>query len=468
MSENQKVPPNAGMPPGPPALPENWPAMTADEKFQFLASGLVSIEGKPFVSPEIAEKYQARARRWLDAVALKEPDRVPCFLSPSGFVRENAGILPVDQFYNPEIATQAFIKFHEDFDYDYSAIGLVMSGRALDLLGYRLIRWPGSALPTALSEKVSFQYVEDEYMRADEYDQLIANPDGYMTRTFLPRICGGLKGLEIMPSLYNAVEVVGITPMLMSLASGPLRETIDTLLKAADQTLTEMTAYRATGLEIMRRFGTPSLIGGMTFAPFDIIGDTMRGTRGVMLDMYRNPDKLMAACEALVPASVQMAVQAVMRTRNPFVMIPLHKGADGFMSDEQFARFYWPTFRAQLLGLIEAGLIPLPFVEGGYDRRLDVIAESGLPAGKTVWLFDRTSMKAAKEKFGGFACIGGNVPASLFATGTPEMMESYCKELIDMAAPGGGFFLAPGAVIDQAKPENMAAYLNATKKFGVY
>jgi uroporphyrinogen-III decarboxylase len=83
-------------------------------------------------------------------------------------------------------------------------------------------------------------------------------------------------------------------------------------------------------------------------------------------------------------------------------------------------------------------------------------------------LFDRTNMKAAKEKIGGFACIGGNVPASLFATGTPEMMENYCKELIDIAAPGGGFFLSPGAVIDQAKPENMSAYLNITQKFGVY
>jgi uroporphyrinogen-III decarboxylase len=138
------------------------------------------------------------------------------------------------------------------------------------------------------------------------------------------------------------------------------------------------------------------------------------------------------------------------------------------MSDEQFARFYWPTFRVQLLGLIEAGLIPLSFVEGGYDKRLDIIAGSGLPAGKTVWLFDRTNMKAAKEKIGDFACIGGNVPASLFATGTPEMMESYCKELIDIAAPGGGFFLSPGAVIDQAKPENMSAFLNITQKFGVY
>jgi len=33
----------------------------------------------------------------------------------------------------------------------------------------------------------------------------------------------------------------------------------------------------------------------------------------------------------------------------------VHRGADGFMSDEQFERFCWPTLKAVLLGLIEAG-----------------------------------------------------------------------------------------------------------------
>ena len=33
----------------------------------------------------------------------------------------------------------------------------------------------------------------------------------------------------------------------------------------------------------------------------------------------------------------------------------MHRGADGFMSDEQLERFYWPTLKAVLLGLIEAG-----------------------------------------------------------------------------------------------------------------
>jgi uroporphyrinogen-III decarboxylase len=459
-------PPPEGMPPMPPPLPENWASMTGDEKFKFFAEGWAGTEGKPFASPEIAAKYKLRAQRWLDVVALKEPDEIPCTILPEGFVLENAGTQPVDTFYNVEKAAQSFVKFHEDYECAYSAMAPAHSGRTLDALKYKLIRWPGSQVPgSSLADTTSFQYVEKEYMLPQDYDELIANPEGYMMRKFLPKICDGLSGLAMMPNLFNMVEAVGAVPMFMAMSVGQLREALETMLKAADQAMADMIPTMQASMQIMGRFGAPATIGGFTFAPFDIIGDTMRGTRGIMLDMYRHPDKVLAACEALIPISIEIAVQTAMMTRIPFVTIPLHKGADGFMSGKQFEKFYWPSLKAQLLGLIDAGLIPVPIAEGSYNERLDIIAESGLPAGKTVWMMDRTNMKTAKEKFKDFACIGGDVPSSLFFTGTPEAMEDYCKELLESVAPGGGFFLTPGAAIDQAKPENMRAFLNSVKKF---
>jgi len=67
------------------------------------------------------------------------------------------------------------------------------------------------------------------------------------------------------------------------------------------------------------------------------------------------------------------------------------------------------------------------------NNRLDVIADSDLPRGKVVWGFDKTDMKAAKEKLGDKFYIGGNVPTSLLATGTSKHMDRYWKELIEMA-----------------------------------
>lgn len=466
MTNEDSAPHTKEMPSGPPPLPESWSDMTGDEKYQFFAEGWSSTAGKPFASPEIAAVYERRAKRWLDVIALKEPDQVPKLLLNGEFIQENAGCKPVDSFYNQEKALAAFYDFHKKYDCDYAMTFLPTPGRVLDLIKYKLIRWPGSALPTKLSDDVQFQYVEKEYMHADDYEQLIANPEGYLLRKFIPRICDGLNGVEMFPTLLNAVEASGLTGLLMPFAQGsPLRNAFETLFKAADQVAADMSGVLKTSMKILGHFGAPSLLGGITFAPFDYIGDTMRGTVAVMLDMYRRPDDLVRACEALLPISVQRAVDMAMVSRNPFVFIPLHKGAEGFMSEEQFIKFYWPTFRKQLLALIDAGLIPVPFVEGGYTQRLDIIAESGLPAGKTVWLFDKTDMKAAKEKFSGFACIGGNVPASLFFTGTPQMIEDYCKELMDVAAPGGGFILSSGAAIDQAIPENVHAFLNIKREY---
>ncbi len=467
MSEHSKTNENPA-PMGPPPLPENWTEMTGDEKYQYLSTQWASAEGKSFASSEVAEKYERRAQRWLDVIALKKPDQVPEISLPGEFALEHAGNKAVDTFYHPEKATNAFLKYHEEFESTYLTMGFSMCGKALDTLGYKLVRWAGSSMPWGVADHIQHQYVEDEYMVAEDYDQLIANPDGYMLRKYIPIVCNNLKGLEMMPSFFNIIEIPFVAPLLLPMGAGPLREALDKLLKAADQMSAHMQHYfEATG-KIQSRFGTPNILGGFSKAPFDFIGDTMRGTRGMMMDMYRRPEKVLAACEALVPHGIELGVQSSMATRVPFVFMPLHKGADGFMSREQFETFYWPTFKAVMLGLIDNGLIPLPFVEGSYNSRLDTISASGLPAGKTAWLFDRTDMKAAKEKIGDFACIGGNVPASLFTAGTTEMMDDYCKNLLETVGSDGGFFLAPGSIVDQAKPENVSSFLNSVRKFGKY
>lgn len=470
MSESNSSPPQEEAMQGLPPLPENWSKMKGEDKCNYFVSGWSETEDKPFLSQTAKEKYARRAKRWLDVISLGQPDRVPTLMLADGFLLENAGCNASDAFYSPQKSAAAVYKAHTDFDCDYSMVLPVQSGRAYDMLEFKLIRWPGSRLPEGLPENISFQYIEAEHMRADEYDELIGNPEGFIFRKFLPRVCGKLNGLGMVGSLFNTLEASNFTSFLLPFAKGtPLRKSIEVLLNAADEAMAHFgPAVMEAGFKIMAEFGAPSLFGGGTFVPFDLLGDTLRGTTPLMLDMYRCPDNVTAACEALLPISIQMAVESAAVSRNPFIIIPLHKGADGFMSNEQFERFYWPYFKAQLLGMIDAGLVPISFVEGSYNQRLDIISNGGLPSGKTVWWFDRTDMNAAKEKIGGFACIGGNVPASLFFADSPGAMEKYCKDLIEIAAPGGGFFLAPGAVIDQAKPENIRAFIEATKEYGVY
>ena len=42
------------------------------------------------------------------------------------------------------------------------------------------------------------------------------------------------------------------------------------------------------------------------------------------------------------------------------------------------------------------------------------------------------------------------------------------KELIDTVAADGGYGMAAGAVVDEAKPENLHAMFDTCKTYGVY
>ncbi len=454
----------------PPSLPDSWDDMTSDEKYRYYADSWAASEGKSFKTPEIAELYEKRARRILDVVALKEPDEVPVYLLAEGYILTHSGIQPKDLFYDMDKFIAAVFKLHDDFNLDYTVLTFAQSGKALDTLGMKLIRWPGSSVPgSALSDDTSFQYVEDEYMRADEYDELINNPEGYIARKYFPRIFSNLDGLAHLPNAFNLLETTGFGSTMLGLATGsPARRSLDLLLKTADQAGETMMKIRSANMKILNRYGTPLLFGGITFPPYDMIGDTMRCTVGIIKDIYSRPEKVQAAVEALVPMAVQMGVQMAEATRSPFILMPLHKGSDDFMSPDQFKTFYWPTLKATMQGLIDHGFVPVPFVEGAYNQRLEIMAADPLPKGRSFWIFGRTDMKTAKEKLGSWACIAGNVPASLFKQGTPEMLEAYCRDLMEICAPGGGFCLFPGSIINQANPENVKAYTNCGRTFGKY
>ncbi len=454
--------------PDPIPLPENWTGSTSDEKYGFFKQSLLSTEDKEFDSAEAAETYLRRVKRWYDVVELREPDRVPSTMLMEGYIAEYSGCSQADYFYHPEKIAKAALKFHQDFQPEFATITLSYPGEVFDLIGMKMMRWPGGSRADALPENIQWKYAEGEYMPAADYDELIQNPEGYMLRKWYPQVFTNLKGLAALPSFFTPIEPATVPLLMLSFAFGPAREAIDILLESAKKTVEAVLPGLLASRKIQTKWGAPAVYGGITFAPFDMLGDTMRGTKGIMLDIYRNPDKLLAACDAIVPASITIAVDAATARRKPFVLMPLHKGADGFMSEKQFAKSYWPSFKKQLEGIIEAGLIPVPFAEGSYNQRLDILADWDIPKGKVIWGFDQTDMKAAKEKLGDKFCIYGNVPASLFATGTLDEMDAYCKDLIETCAPGGGFYLAPGAVVDITTPEMIHKYLNSTKKYGVY
>ena len=446
-------------------LPENFASLAPEQKLEARLADWISTEGKPFASSEAAEKYRARAQRYADVIQLRQPDRVPTTAFTGDLQQHLTGTSLGDYFYDYPKAAKGAIEFFERFpEFEYYPASNFEPGPVFDKVKYQLYRWPGGQLKA----DQGFQYIEGEYMTADEYDELIRNPDGWLLRSYVPRIMPGLAGLANIPVLLGTSELPFVPFFFAGMAAPPVTEALEALLEASRLTMEYMGQIGQTiGFAVFGK-GMPMTVGGFSKAPFDFLGDTLRGTRAVMMDLFRRPQKVLAACEALTPLAIKMAVDAAAGAGVPFAFIPLHKGADGFMSDADFEKFYWPSLEATIRGIVAEGVVPAMFVEGGYNSRLARIAEANLPKGTTAWAFDQTDMANAKKFFGPWAAIGGNVPGSLFQTGTPETMREYVGQLMDTCKPGGGFFMAPGVVLDHAKEENFRAWLKAGIEFGKY
>jgi len=438
--------------------PENWNSLSAAEKRTLRLDAWVRGDGIKFESDEARAKYRERATRFRTALELGVPDRVPVAGLGGAFIYRRAGIPQKATMYDRwEEAGRAVVKFQKDFEPDSATATFMMSGASMELLGQTNMKWAGCGLP----DDVQYQYVEQEYMKAGEYDRFLRDPSDYVTRAFLPRMYTGLEGLKKFP-WFGADGIQIGTGFLGAFMDPEVQKAIDVMKKAAELSLVPLKISMETANTLLG-MGYPRLFMGFGAAPFDVLGDTLRGTRGVMTDLYRCPDKVLEACEKILEIT---KLPDIPLGEPPLIMMPLHKGDDSHISLKQFEKFYWPTFKQLMLNMIEEGLMPAPFAEGVYTQRLGHLTE--LPAKSVLWFFDRTDMHKAKDILGGHSPIMGNVPITLIATGTPDQVKACCKDLIDYVGKGGGYILCSGTQLDDAREETVRALIDFSKEYGVY
>jgi hypothetical protein len=342
------------------------------------------------------------------------------------------------------------------------AAAILIPGQALEAIDMKQIKWPGHGV----SPYHTFQFVEGEYMKADEYDAFLSDPSDYALRTYMLRIYETLEPLKILPPLQTVLNGFYGMRSTLVLAIPEIARAFESLYKAALEVAKWSAASTAFEKE-MAGLGFPSSHVMTVLAPFDLILDTLRGMRGAMLDMYRQPDKLLEVMEKVSPVMLRNAVFGSKMSGNPRVLVPLHRGSDGFMSLKQFETFYWPGLKRLILDLIDEGLTPIVIWEGKWtEPRLEYLAE--LPKGKILGLFQDTDLFKAKEIMGNTMCIAGNIHGAMFQTGTPEEIKDYSRKLIDIVGKDGGFIMAAGGVMDEAKSELVKVWLDFTKEYGVY
>jgi uroporphyrinogen-III decarboxylase len=360
-------------------------------------------------------------------------------------------------------AAQAWMKFNKEFETDYLVSpAMLLPGKVYDLLDYKLYTWPGHGMPESAN---GYQYVEGEYMKEDEYDPLITDPSGFLTRVFMPRAFGALQPFSMLQSLVSVIELP--TFYLMPYAMPPVQAAHQALIEAGKELAKWMGSVFQFARQGMELGFPPMASGALCKAPFDTLGDTLRGTKGIMMDMYRQPDKMIKAMDVLADMTISYVISTVNANRSLAAIFPLHKGADGWMSNKQFETLYWPSLKKIIDALISEGILVLIFAEGSYNTRLERVNE--FPKGAVHWMFDRTDMGKAKRILGDRCSISGNVPASLLVSGTPREVKERCRTLIEICGKGGGYMLSSGtADVTEARADNVRAMMEAAKEYGVY
>ncbi|MGD0099477.1 MAG: uroporphyrinogen decarboxylase family protein [Acidobacteriota bacterium] len=406
--------------------------------------------------------YRAREKRVLDAIALRKPDRVPVTASFYFLPARLYGCSFQEMMYDLDKMFDVNLRITQEFEPDLaqSPFGTILPGSLLDVIDYKQMQWPGGQL----GPDVPFQFVEGEHMKAEEYNHFLSDPMDFVIRKYWPQIYGSLQGFANFPQFRNAMSYTSTG--IFSIFSSPEAQSMLDTLKKAGRESKRYGAYAQRFEKKLKQEGFFSQTGGMCQAPFDMLGDFFRGTKGIMLDMFRRPDMVLKACEKLLPMEIERGVSSARRSGGKFVFMPLHKGLDGFMSPEQFDKFYWPTLREVIIALINEGLVPYVFWEGRCTSRLEAIKD--IPAGKAIYRFEATDMMKAKDILGDRVCIRGNVPISLLATGSPEDVRSCCKNLIDYVGRDGGFMMDAAAHVTEAKPENLRVMFDFTKEYGAY
>ena len=135
--------------------------------------------------------YQARQKRINDAISLKKPDRVPLVIMDGDLLLAQRGMTCAEINYDIDRAFTVYLEqFDKYYNQDMVTLPFYFPGQLGEVFGIKTMKWAG--FHKGINE-YPIQFVEKEYMLAEEYDQFLKNPGDFVLRTLWPRQAEGLE-----------------------------------------------------------------------------------------------------------------------------------------------------------------------------------------------------------------------------------------------------------------------------------
>ena len=398
------------------------------------------------MSKDMEKLYDERLKRYVAAMRNEKPDKIPIRPFVAEFTAKYADYTCQEVAHDYKKAFDAARKCAADFDWDAVVGNMVYVWTGLtQAIGLKYYAVPGIDIPP----DTGFQYREppedQAFMKPDEYDQLIEDPTGFLFNVWLPRVSNDVTQMDQTSSYRSNLSFLkgGMAMMQYFYDFGPQ----NALLRS--------------------KSGTVSAIAGILKAPFDILADKLRGYIGLAMDLFERPKKVLAACEALMPHLLHVALSGADPEKNVPITIWMHRGCVPFISKDHFENLYWPTLKPIIEQIWASGHQVLFYAEGKWAAHLDAFAK--LPEKSIIYHVDQDDIFEVHKILGQKFCISGGIPNFLLGYGTPREIRDYCKKVIDGVAQDGGYIMDASAIIqNDAKVENVKAMTEFTRDYGVY
>jgi uroporphyrinogen-III decarboxylase len=344
------------------------------------------------------------SERVMAAINMQESDRVPCALSLSYFVAKANGVTMADFISDMDLCMELQQKTFEALG--GSDLVNIMPPPSTDTPDHFAflpvkIKLPGKTLPP----DVIPQYVEKELMPPDDYKIVIEK--------------GWFRYVEenLIPVAFPEPPAPGPAPVK--------KQRHDYRWNRRYFTDRNVFIYPEKPVSL----------------PFEILSYA-RSLEKFLLDLYRRPDMVLAAMEAVMSDFVEATLSNI-DSLTTTVVIAASRLSGGFISTQHFEKFALPQLLQMVDLLVNRNLIVFLHLDQNWTNMLPYFKQ--FPRGRYVLHFDSTTdIFKAKEVLGDRMCLMGDVPARIFKIGTPRDVEAYCKKLIDTVGRGGGFILGAG------------------------
>ena len=207
----------------------------------------------------------------------------------------------------------------------------------------------------------------------------------------------------------------------------------------------------------------PVSFGGANL-PFELLCGA-RSMQRFFVDLHRIPDKVQAVMDVMQPHMIEAGLSCAKLSGIQAVWIGGWRSASSLVSPRLWDRFVFPYMLDLVNALAAHGIVSVLHLDQDWTRDLARLRE--LPAKTCVLNLDgMTDVRKAKAALGDHMAIMGDIPSSLLAAGEPAQVRGYVRDLIrDLGTTG--LILCPGCDAPiNAKPQNMEAFVQASRDFG--